>query len=320
MPRVTAANEKYRADSAAWAARASALLKAHPAEPATLDVILAMSQIHYVDDETVAILREHHFASPKVLALLKRFARDAPGPRRQFAEDLADKHPDRTVRGKATLALGRMDRIYLIDALKKNPRSGGRLGTPDELRARARRYLQRVVKDYADVKSDEEGATLGELAKDELAGLDNAGRLEVGNLAPDIVCEDLDAKPLKLSARSGKVTLLVFWGSWCGPCMRLVPHEAALAQKYMGRPFQLYGVNEGDERDVAKKTVLNKQMTWPIFYGGRIRGGLAAVWDVVFWPAVYVIGPDGVIRYKGDGDGLEEAVEKAVAEAEKRLK
>jgi len=77
-------------------------------------------------------------------------------------------------------------------------------------------------------------------------------------VAPDIVSEDLDAKPLKLSARSGKVTLLVFWGSWCGPCMKLVPHEAALAKKYMGRPFQLYGVNGGDESTL---------------YGTTARGG-----------------------------------------------
>src|SRR5436305_192675 len=53
MPRVSAANEKYRADSLAWAKRASALLKSHPAEAATLDVILALNQIYYVDDETV---------------------------------------------------------------------------------------------------------------------------------------------------------------------------------------------------------------------------------------------------------------------------
>lgn len=320
MPRVSAANEKYRSDSSAWADRASVLLKAHPAEPATLDVILVMEDIHYVDDETVAILRNHHFTNPKVLALLNSFSQDSTGPRRRFAEDLADKHPDRTVRAKATLELGRMDRIYLIDGLKEKPSFGGRLGKPDELRVRARRYLTRVLKDYAEVKSDEEGAMLGELAKDELTGLDNAGRLEVGNVAPDIVWEDLDAQPLKLIAKSGKVTLLVFWGSWCGPCMKLVPHEAALAQKYAGRPFQLYGVNGGDARDLAKKTVQKKQMTWPIFYGGRIRGGLAAVWNVDAWPAVYVIGADGVIRYKGDGDGLEDAVEKAVAETETQPK
>jgi hypothetical protein len=102
--------------------------------------------------------------------------------------------------------------------------------------------------------------------------------------------------------------------------MRLVPHEAALAEKYKGRPFQLYGVNGGDERELAKKTTLDKQMTWPSFYGGRIRGGLPAVWNVDAWPAVYVIGPDGVIQYKGYGDDLDAAVEKAIVAAEKGSK
>ena len=56
---------------------------------------------------------------------------------------------------------------------------------------------------------------------------------------------------------------------------------------------------------MAKKTALDKQITWPNYYGGRVRGGLAAVWNVDPWPAVYVIGLDGVIRYKGhDDDGL----------------
>jgi thiol-disulfide isomerase/thioredoxin len=312
---VTAANDKYRADCSAWADQANALLKAHPAEPATLDVILVLSDIHFVDDETVEILRRHHFANPKVFGMFNSFSQSSPGPRRQFVEDMADKHPDRTVRGKTTFALAQMDRVYLIDGLKEKPVFGGRLGTPDQLRTRARLYLQRVVNDYAEIESDEEG-TLGELARFELEGLDNIGRLEVGKVAPDIVGVDFDGKPLKFTARSGKATLLVFWGTWCGPCMRLVPREAALAQKYNGRPFQLYGVNGGDERDVAKDAALSKQMTWPSFYSSHLRSGIAAVWNVVSWPAVYVIGPDGVITYKGHGDGMEEAIEAAVLKAE----
>jgi hypothetical protein len=72
---------------------------------------------------------------------------------------------------------------------------------------------------------------------------------------------------------------------------------------------------------VAKKTTLEKQMNWPSFYGARQRGGLAAVWNVDGWPSVYVIGPDGVIRYKDYDEGdMEGAVEKAVAEAEKAAK
>ena len=316
MPQVSALNKKYRADTSEWAERANSLVKAHPAEPETLDVILTMNEIHRVDDQTVAILREHHFNSPKILGLLNSFAQDSAGARRRFAEDVADQHSDPSVRGKATLALGKMDRIYLIDGLKDKPSFGGRLGKPDVLRARARLYLERVLKEYADIESDEEDTKLGELARDELAGLDNAGRLEVGHAAPDIESADLDGNPLKLNFRSGKVTLLVFWGTWCGPCMRLVPQEIAMSEKYMDRPFQLYGVNGGDERDVAKATVVKKQITWPNFYSGKARGGLAAIWNVDAWPVVYVIGQDGVIRYKGHGDNLEEAVEKAVTEAE----
>jgi thiol-disulfide isomerase/thioredoxin len=313
---VSDANKKYRDDAAAWAKSATPLIEANPTESATLDVILAMNKIYYVDDRLVQILRKHHLTSPRVLELLNSFSQDRPGTRRSFAEDVAEKHADRAVRGKASLALGRMDRIYLVDGLKDRPSFGGRLGTPDTLRSRAREYLERVVKNYADIPSDDEGETLGELANDELAGLDNIGRLEIGKVAPDIVGEDLDGMPLKMTASSGKVTLLVFWGTWCGPCMRLVPHEAALVEKYKRRPFQLYGINGGDERDVAKRTAAERQMNWPSFYGARNRGGLAAVWNVDAWPTVYVIGSDGVIRYKGHGDDMEVAVEVAIAQAE----
>jgi thiol-disulfide isomerase/thioredoxin len=313
---IAAANNKYHEDATAWAETAMPLIEANPTEPATLDLILAMNKIHYVDDRLVRILHEHHFTSPKVLDLVQSFSQDRPGARRAFAEEVAEKHADRAVRGKASLALGRMDRIYLIDGLKDRPSFGGRLGTPDNLRIRAREYLERVVKNYADIRSDDEDELLGELARDELAGLDNIGRLEVGKLAPDIVGQDLDGQPLKWTASSGKVTLLVFWGSWCGPCMRLVPHEIELKEKYKGKPFQIYGINGGDERQLAQQTALEKQMTWPSFYGARKREGLAAIWNVDAWPAVYVIGSDGIICYKGHGDGMEAAVEQAVAQAD----
>ena len=313
--KVSEANHKYRADASAWAQSVKPLVEANPTEPAALDVILAMNEVHYVDDRLVQVVRRAPLPEPKGSWFPQQFLTGPPGARRSFAEDVAEKHLDPDVRGKASLALGRMDRVYLIDGLKDRPHFGGRLGTPEELRVRAREYFERVLKNYADVQSDDEGETLGELANDELAGLDNVGRLEIGKLAPDIVGQDLDGTSLKLTARSGKVTLLVFWGTWCGPCMRLVPQEVALAEKYKARAFQLYGINGGDERETAKKTAVEKQMTWSSFYGGK-RGGLAAVWNVVAWPMVYVIGSDGVIRYKGHGDEMEAAVEKAMEQAE----
>jgi RNA polymerase sigma factor (sigma-70 family) len=52
--------------------------------------------------------------------------------------------------------------------------------------------------------------------------------LGLGKTAPELVGEDLDGNAMKLSDFRGKVTMVSFWATWCGPCMRMVPHERAL--------------------------------------------------------------------------------------------
>jgi len=79
-------------------------------EPAALDVVLAMKRF---PTWTIASSDRgaRTFRQPKVLGLVHSFCQDRPGVRRLFAEDTAEKHPDRAIRGQATLILGRMDRV-----------------------------------------------------------------------------------------------------------------------------------------------------------------------------------------------------------------
>jgi thiol-disulfide isomerase/thioredoxin len=67
--------------------------------------------------------------------------------------------------------------------------------------------------------------------------------VSLGGPAPEVEGADLSGRAMRLSEHRGKVVLLVFWATWCGPCMGDVPHEKALVERFAGRPFVLVGVN-----------------------------------------------------------------------------
>ena len=244
-------------------------------------------------------------------ALVYSMAQEDP-PARAFCDRVCEAHPDRAVRGRACLDNGRIARVYLL--AEDRPRTGFRkIGTREELRARADKYLALAAGQYADVPT-RDGGTVGELAAGEQAGLANLDRLAVGGTAPDLAGEGLDGTPLRLSDyRAGRACLVVFWGSWCGPCLRAVPAERALLEKFGDRGFCILGVNGRDEKPAAVAAAEKHKMAWPsVWDRGRSGGPLAAAWNVQAWPTVYLLDRAGVVRYVGHGDGLEAAVAAAV--------
>ena len=91
--------------------------------------------------------------------------------------------------------------------------------------------------------------TLGKEAADKLDVMVN---LAVGRPAPEIEGTDMHGKPLRLSDFKGKVVVLNFWGTWCGPCMALVPQERNLVARLKYQPFAFLGVNCKDNRETAQ--------------------------------------------------------------------
>jgi thiol-disulfide isomerase/thioredoxin len=129
----------------------------------------------------------------------------------------------------------------------------------------------------------------------------------------------LDGAPLKLGNYRGKIVLLVFWASWCGPCMAAVPHERELANLFKDRPFVVIGVNGDESRQSALKAVAREQIPWRSFWNGDKGSGgpIATAWNVRGWPTTYLIDATGVIRHKDLYDkALDESVEKLVKQFE----
>lgn len=187
----------------------------------------------------------------------------------------------------------------------------------DKLYFDANRYLDRVIREYADVEDLRGGKSLSERAKSQIYELKH---LTVGGGAPEIEGKDLQGLPMKLSDNRGKVVLLVFWASWCGPCIADIPHEKELHDRFSGRPFTIVGVNADETPDIAKKAEADNAIPWRSFYNGprTASGSIAESWNVKGWPTVYVLDHSGVIRFKHlRRDELDEPLELLIREAEK---
>jgi thiol-disulfide isomerase/thioredoxin len=117
--------------------------------------------------------------------------------------------------------------------------------------------------------------------------------------APDFKLDDLDGKPLTLAASHGKVILLNFWATWCGPCRAEIPDLIELQKKY-GDRLQIIGLDvDDDDSTEVKKFVIANGINYPIGMAtNEIRmqyGGVAAL------PTSFVLDADGRVVQKHEG-------------------
>jgi len=117
--------------------------------------------------------------------------------------------------------------------------------------------------------------------------------------APEFKLDGLDGKSLTLAASRGKVVLLNFWATWCGPCQAEIPDLIALQQKYKDQ-LQIIGlVVDEDDASMVKNVVAETQINYPVAMASKeVRtqyGGIAAL------PTSFVLDPQGRIVQKHQG-------------------
>ena len=129
----------------------------------------------------------------------------------------------------------------------------------------------------------------------------------------DFKLKDLSGKEVALASfkDSGKVVLLNFWATWCGPCKAEIPGFVKLQEKYKDK-LVILGYSVDDSAEQAKKFVDEYKMNYPILLGeGRedVQDAYGPIWGI---PASFIISKDGKVCRRHMGIAPEEVFEKEV--------
>ncbi len=139
----------------------------------------------------------------------------------------------------------------------------------------------------------------------------------VGDLAYDFTLKDIEGRRVNLKElRGSQVVHLVFWATWCVPCVEEVPHLRDVYAKYHAKGLEILGVvvPMNQTRDGVRAFAQKLKMTYPVLWdeGSAVMNR----YRVDSIPQNFLIGRDGIIRYAGVGlpDRYEELLQQALGQ------
>ncbi len=180
---------------------------------------------------------------------------------------------------------------------------------------KAAEIMKQLMHDYP-------ATQFGQTAAHEIAVLDSQNKcqqiqdaLAPGTKFPDFDELDLAGKPLSIASHKGKVVLLDFWATWCGPCRGDLPHVIRAYEKYHDQGFDVIGISLDDDQEKLSSFLKQNKIAWQQNFGGKAWDNkLAVKYGIMSIPATFLIDGEGKIIVKGvRGPELEDAVVKALA-------
>jgi len=124
----------------------------------------------------------------------------------------------------------------------------------------------------------------------------------------------LNGKPFDQKSLAGKVVLVDFWATWCGPCVAEIPNVLEQYEKYHDKGFEVIGISLDQDRQALEKFVAEQKVPWPILFekpeGDGWQHPLSTFYGISGIPTVILIGRDGnVITLNARGEKLGQQLE-----------
>ena len=132
--------------------------------------------------------------------------------------------------------------------------------------------------------------------------------------APDFTLRTLNGPNLRLAEQRGRVVMVNFWATWCGPCRQEMPQLDRLYQKYKSSGFVLLGVNVDDDTRNAAELATKLGLKFPVLLD--TDKGVSKLYDLSTMPSTVLIDRDGKVRYvhRGYLSGYEDTYDKQIRE------
>jgi len=139
--------------------------------------------------------------------------------------------------------------------------------------------------------------------------------LSTRQMAPAFTVTALDGSKFTLDEMGGRVVLIDFWATWCGPCNEELPHMKKIAKEFAGQPLVIISVSWDRDETAWKNFIAKNEMTWVQYrdadHALTERFGISAI------PHYFTIDSDGVLTSEmlGGGSDVEGKLKKLVAKA-----
>lgn len=176
--------------------------------------------------------------------------------------------------------------------------------------------LSMMAKQYAKLGKSAEAQKLEQEAAE--LNLPYNAALKPGARPIAIQTVDLTGKRISLNDFSGKVVLIDFWATWCGPCRGEIPNLVKVYEKYKSQGFEVLGISLDEEltKEDLNQFLKAQGMTWRQIYDGKgWEAAVSRAYGVQSIPFTVLVGRDGSILAVGvRGKNLEPAIQKALRE------
>jgi peroxiredoxin len=132
--------------------------------------------------------------------------------------------------------------------------------------------------------------------------------------APDFTLPSLDGPNLRLQEQRGRVVMINFWATWCGPCRVEMPHLSKLYEKYRGSGFTVLAVNIDEDPHKAASLAKQLGMRFPVLLDTEKK--VSRLYDLSTMPSTVLVDRDGRVRFvhRGYRDGYEDTYDKQIRE------